>query len=101
MTTIEQRIADGARAQDVLDNEAFSGAFDAIEQELVSAWKSSPARDAAGRESIWTYLHLLHKLRAQLTTTMETGRLAQLDLEHKRNLRERARDGLSSLFGSE
>src|SRR5574337_1296579 len=99
MATIEERMHAGSRAKDVLENEAFSAAFDAIEQELVNAWKSSPARDAAGRENIWTYLHMLHKLKAQLVSTMETGKLAQLDLEHKRTLVERAKAGMSSWLG--
>src|SRR5574337_289256 len=98
-TTIEQRIHAGTQARDVLENEAFTQAFEAIEKDLIEAWKSSPARDAAGRESIWTYLHLLNKLKTQLTTTMETGKLAALELDHKRTLLSRAKAGMSSWLG--
>lgn len=89
MTTIEQRIYNGDRANEVLENEAFQQAFDDIENEVIEQWKNSPARDEAGREKLWTYLMLLKKLKAQITTTLETGKLAKLDLEHKKSLKER------------
>ena len=85
----------GSRAADVLQNEAFIGAFDAIEKEVIEQWTNSPARDEAGREKLWTYLHLLRKVRTHLSTAVETGKLARLDLEHKQTLRDRAR----SMFG--
>lgn len=87
--TPEQRIAAADRAREVLDNEAFIGAFAAIEQEYTDQWKNSPARDAAGREAIWSYLALLRKLRSQLTAMMETGQLARADLQHQQSMRER------------
>ena len=89
MTTIEQRIYNGDRANEVLENEAFIQAFDDIENEVIEQWKNSPARDEAGREKLWTYLMLLKKIKAQITTTLETGKLAKLDLEHKKSLKER------------
>ena len=87
--TPEQRIYNGDRANEVLENEAFQQAFDDIENEVIEQWKNSPARDEAGREKLWTYLMLLKKLKAQITTTLETGKLAKLDLEHKKSLKER------------
>lgn len=81
--TIEQRIYDGNRAKEVLENEAFLAAFEAMEQDITDQWKNSPARAEADREKLWTYLQLLNKLRANLQSTMETGKLAQLEMAHK------------------
>ena len=86
---LEQRIFEGDRAKEVLENEAFQAAFDAIEQEYTEAWKTSPARDAEGREKLWTYLMLLRKVKAHLQTTLETGKLAALDMDRKRTIAER------------
>lgn len=94
--TLEKRVHNGSRAREVLENEAFDAAFTAIEEDLIDQWKNSPARDEEGREKLWSYLKLLHRLKAQLTDTMDSGRLAALDLEHKRNLLQRAGDWLSS-----
>lgn len=95
MTTPDERVYNGARAREVLENTEFIAAFDAIEKEVIDTWTSSPARDAEGRERLWTYLHLLRKVRTQLMSTMETGKLAQLDINHRRSTAEKLRSMLS------
>lgn len=95
--TLEERLYNGDRAKEVLENEQFIAAFESIEQEIIDQWKTAPARDAEGREKLWTYLHLLQKVRTCMTNTLETGKLAKLELEHQRSLRQRVRDGWASL----
>ena len=95
MSTLEQRLFQGDQARLVLENEAFGAAFDAIEAEVTEQWKNSPARDADGRERLWSYLMMLRKVKAQLTTTLETGKLAQMELQHQQSLRDKARGWLS------
>lgn len=92
--TLEQRLFDGSRAKEVLENEAFTAAFEAIEKEIIEQWMSSPARDVEGREKLWSYLSLLKKVKAQLVSTLESGRLAEIDLQHKQSLWDRARSGI-------
>ncbi len=92
---IEQRIYNGNRAKEVLENEAFQWALDGIKQEVKDAWEHSPARDAEGREKLWMMLSLANKLELSIKSMLETGRLAELDLEHKRTLLERAKDAMS------
>ena len=89
MKTIETRIYDGNRAKEVLDNPAFIAAFDDTEKEVIEQWTTSPARDAEGREKLYTYLMLLRKVKAHLSTSLDTGKLAQMDLDHKKSLAER------------
>lgn len=89
MATIEERIYDANRAKEVLENEAFNGAFDAIEQEVIEQWTNSPARDSTGREKCWEYLMLLRKVKTHLTQTLETGKLAQIEVEHRQSLAQR------------
>jgi hypothetical protein len=90
--TLEFRLYEGNRAKEILESEVFTGAFDAIETEVIEQWTNSPARDQAARELMWTYIMLLRKVKANLMTTMESGKLAELDLAHRRSLSERARD---------
>ena len=92
--TLDEQIHNGSRAKEVLDNEQFTGAFEAIEQELMNAWKQSPQRDAEGREKIFTYLTLLMKVKTHLVATMDTGKLAQLEVRHKRTMLDQAREWL-------
>lgn len=95
MSSLDQRLFEGDRAREVLENEAFAAAFDATEQEVIEQWTNSPARDAAGRESLWQYLMILRKVKANLTTTMETGKLARIELQHKQSMADKARGWLS------
>lgn len=91
--TETERIYNGNRAKEVLENEAFIQAFTDIEKELQQRWLDLPSTDetAKARDRLHLSITLLHKVRAALQTTLETGKLARLDLEHKKTLAERAR----------
>ena len=95
--TLEERLYLGDRAREVIENEAFIAAFEATEKEVVDQWMQSPARDQEGREKLWQYLSMLRKVKANLQTTLETGKLAQLELQHKRTMADKARGWLSSV----
>lgn len=97
--TLEQRIYDGNRAREILENEVFQQVLTDMEQELTQAWMNSPARDEAGREKLYQYLMTLNKFKGRIVATLETGKLAELDLNHKRTLMERAKDGVNSFLG--
>lgn len=90
MATLQQQVYDGEQARQVLENPAFIRAFESIEQEHVEAWKNSPARDSHGRETLWTTVKLLHKLKATLEAELSNGRMAAHELEHQtaKELRE-------------
>lgn len=87
----EEHLYRGNRAKEVLENEEFTRAFDAIEEELTQAWKNSPQRDADGRERLFLALTMLSKVKASLTQTMETGKLALLELQHQKSMAEKAK----------
>lgn len=91
MPTLEQRIYDGNRARECLENEQFKWAFESIEQELTSAWRTSPARDVEAREKIFLSLQLLTKLKAALQGSLETGKLAEADKIYQQSLIDRAK----------
>jgi hypothetical protein len=89
--TPEKRIYNGDRAREVLENEAFQQAFADIKQEITEQWTKSPARDQEGREKLWLMLSLLNKLETTLQGTLDSGKLAKMDLEHEKTLMERAK----------
>ena len=88
---LSDRIYNGDRAKEVLENEAFISAFNAIEQEVIEQWTNSPARDSTVREQCWIYLMLLRKVKTQLKSTLETGTLARLELQHEQSIKDRAK----------
>lgn len=91
MPTLEERIYDGNRARECLENEQFNWAFESIEQELTNAWRTSPARDVEGREKIFLSLQLLTKLKAALQGSLETGKLAEADRIYQKTLADRVK----------
>lgn len=91
----EQEIFLANRAKEVLENEAYLHAFESIHLEIFEQWKSSPARDQDGRESLWLMQSLLSKLQLTLQSTMQGGNLASADLRHKQTLLQRAKDLLT------
>lgn len=86
-----QKAAAGAQAREVLDNEQFQNAFAAIKKEIIEQWERSPARDSSGREALWAYLSLLKKVEMHLRSTMESGKLAEITLQHRQTMRDRAK----------
>jgi hypothetical protein len=87
----EEHLYRGNRARECLENEEFTRAFDAIEEELTTAWKTSPQRDSTGREHLFLALTMLSKVKASLTQTMETGKLALIELQHQKSMTEKAK----------
>lgn len=83
---IEDRMHNAEQAQKVLDNPAFAAAFDAMKLEIIETWTNSPAKDPEGREKLWQLLKLLDKLQLTLRTTIDTGKLAKMELNHKRTV---------------
>jgi uncharacterized protein YkwD len=90
--TLEQRVYDGAKAREVLENEAFAQAFEDIRQEYTKAWMKSPEHDAQGREHHYQMLKLTEKLKEKLEAALSDGKMASLTLEHQaqQQARERA-----------
>ena len=81
----------GSKARAILDNDMVKEAFQAVEDGIMNAWKKAPVRDIEGQ----TQLRLLYKayqdFRGYLQTAMESGKMADVQLEHERSLKARAK----------
>lgn len=89
MATLEQRIYAADQAKLVLENEAFALAMADMKQEITEQWMQSPARDPEGREKLWQLLKLSEKFESILRTSLDTGRLARIELQHNQSMAER------------
>jgi preprotein translocase subunit SecA len=99
MAELEKRIYDGDQARLVLENEAFQQALDDTRKEIIDQWQKAPARDVEGREKLWQLLKLTDKLEAHLRSSLETGKLAKLELKHQETLAQRAKAAARSALG--
>lgn len=77
----------GEEARQILSHPLLVEAFEVLEQEITERWSNSPARDAEGREKLWTTLKLLHRLQAQLTSVVETGQIARATIAQRLGLK--------------
>lgn len=95
--TLEERLYHGDRAREILDNEVFQSVWADLEKDLIESWKNIPSspNHAADRERLHLSVILLGKIKACIEQTLDTGKLAKLELEHKRSMSERLRDALS------
>lgn len=80
---LEQQAQRGTEAERLLEHPLLVEAFDLIEQDIRDKWTNSPARDVDGREALWTQLRLLHRVRAEIQTVAETGKVARATLLQK------------------
>lgn len=91
--TLEQRMHDGARAKEVLENEQFQLAFESTEKELITQWKSSNGSQD-DREKTYQMLQALYQIKLVLENALATGRLAGLEVERRRTLADRIKEAL-------
>jgi len=90
---LEQRIQGGYEAQEVLASPAYADAYSSIEQEFISAWINSPARDAEGREKLYLSIRMLRKVQGRIEAKMTDAKMAQSEVD-SRNLAQKAADKL-------
>lgn len=93
-------VARGDQARAILDNPLYSESFEAVERELMTRWKTDASLTAEGRERVFLMVTLLGQARQALTTTMQTGKMAAIQLQQERSRRERLATGLRSIVGS-
>ena len=91
--SVEKRIYNADRAKEVLENEAFQWVIEATKEEITESWKNAGNPD--DRERLWISLRLLTKLETALKNRLETGKLARLELDHKKSMAERAKAWLA------
>ncbi len=70
----------GRQAQNLLENTVLWDGFAILERDYIQAWKATPARDAMAREKWWIAVNMIGKLRENLITVLNNGKLAQADL---------------------
>lgn len=83
MSSLDDKAQRGREAEQILAHPLFAEAFDTISQEVLDAWKASPARDVEGREKLFLTLKLLDRVKAQIVAVMQDGQTAQATLTQR------------------
>lgn len=75
-----EQLQRASHAAEALSNPLIAEALLAWETEITDAWKSSPLRDAEGRERLRLMLEAAKTFRQHLQTTIETGQLIKAQI---------------------
>jgi len=70
----------GAQAESLLRNPILVEAFDVLSETYLNAWKESPVKAEDDRERIFLMYKNLLAVRAHLEEIVNTGKLANLEL---------------------
>ena len=70
----------GNQAKRILEDEIFTDAVKKIEERLNHEWLNSPLRDTEAREKIFLMRKMLETIINEITSVMETGKLANKKL---------------------
>lgn len=92
-----QELERGRLAAEVLENPVFQDAWTQQRTEIVAKWEAE--KDERVRDWLWTLLQASKRLEASLRETMNTGLLAQKQLELERSRAEKVGATLRKLSG--
>ena len=67
-----------AEAKRLLEHELFVEAFDTLEKELLLNWSRTSSSDVSQRESCWLATRLLERIKAHITSIVETGHMTKV-----------------------
>ena len=81
MDKIETQVREGKRAQVLLNDPLLKQAFEDLLETYKQEIFHTNFADDEKRRSLWMAYNMLDKIRGHLQTIMESGKLAQKDLE--------------------
>ena len=73
--------ARGSRASEILNNQSWQAAEEAVEAEIFRAWKQSEPTDHEGREALFHQLNSFRMMQRALRAFIETGKFAAMALQ--------------------
>ena len=77
MSTNEDQVRKGRKAQQILENETLSEAIAKLEGDQLWLFRSSKPEESVKRETAWCMLQAISGLKQELTKVMDNGKIAQ------------------------
>ena len=85
----EKEVRDAERAKALLEDPILQEAFDKMEKEYISKWKTTETKDKEERDILWQLVWAIGELRTHLSVIMQRGEFhkdrLQKSLKRKRN----------------
>jgi hypothetical protein len=86
VSTNEDQVRKGRKAQQILENETLSDAIAKLENDQLWVFRSSKPEESAKRETAWCMLQAIDGLRQELIKVMDNGKIAQKSIERSPKL---------------
>jgi hypothetical protein len=78
---MKQKIDLGFRAEQLLGNDVLMAAFNELEMQYTSHWKTSKVDESAKREQVYMSLRVLDDLKTKLQVFVDDGKIAKKQLQ--------------------
>lgn len=86
MTTNEDQVRRGRKAQQILEDDTLSTAIAKLENDQLWLFRSSKPEESAKRETAWCMLQAIDGLRQELIKIMDNGKIAQRSIDRSPKL---------------
>lgn len=83
---LTQESGKGSLAKDVLENDQFQEAFEAIRSAILQKWEDCPVRDKEGQHELKLMRNMLEQVKTYLVTTLESGKMADIQLASEQRM---------------
>ena len=78
---MKQKIDLGNRAEQLLGDDTLMAAFNELEMQYTSNWKTSKVDESAKREQVYMSLRVLDDLKTKLQVFIDDGKIAKKQLQ--------------------
>jgi hypothetical protein len=86
VTTNEDQVRRGRKAQQILEDDTLSTAIAKLENDQLWIFRSSKPEESAKRETAWCMLQAIDGLRQELIKIMDNGKIAQRSIDRSPKL---------------
>jgi hypothetical protein len=80
---LAERVKNGHEANSIINNPMFKGAMLSAKGALINRFVDSEFKETEKREEVWLRLKAMEDFFQELTDIIQTGKLAQTDLENR------------------
>lgn len=77
-----KEIKRGEQAKKILDNQVYQEAFTAVKDNIIDAMQRSPLSDEVTHNRLVIALQTLNQIEKALTDIMQTGKMAQIQVNN-------------------
>jgi hypothetical protein len=81
VSTNEDQVRKGRKAQQILEDETLNTAIAKLENDQLWLFRSSKPEESAKRETAWCMLQAIDGLRQELIKVMDNGKIAQKSMD--------------------